>query len=63
MMKGCDAMTDVSTSTVLAQLVAPSRKPGADRSNCSWGGGNTSAKANAVWPNICDDKQGFAKYL
>src|SRR5436305_11611169 len=44
-MKGYDAMTDVSTSTVLSQLVARSRKLGADRSICNWGGGNTSAKS------------------
>lgn len=37
-------MTYGSTST-LAQLVARSRKLGADRSVCNWGGGNTSAKA------------------
>ncbi|HEX6557727.1 MAG TPA: bifunctional aldolase/short-chain dehydrogenase [Ktedonobacteraceae bacterium] len=41
-------MTDTSTSTVLAQLVARSRKLGADRSICNWGGGNTSAKADEV---------------
>jgi rhamnose utilization protein RhaD (predicted bifunctional aldolase and dehydrogenase) len=44
-MKGYDAMTDVSTSTVLSQLVARSRTLGADRSICNWGGGNTSAKS------------------
>src|SRR5947207_12659396 len=48
MMKGCDTMTDVSTLTVLAQLVARSRKLGADRSICNWGGGNTSAKADEI---------------
>src|SRR5437773_7267027 len=48
MMKGCDAMTDVSTLTVLAQLVARSRQLGADRSICNWGGGNTSAKADEI---------------
>ena len=41
-------MTDNSTPTVLAQLVARSRKLGADRSVCNWGGGNTSAKADEV---------------
>src|SRR5947208_9899461 len=41
-------MTDVSVPTVLAQLVARSRKLGADRSICNWGGGNTSAKADEV---------------
>src|SRR5437867_13280744 len=41
-------MKDISTSTVLAQLVARSRKLGADRSICNWGGGNTSAKADEV---------------
>src|SRR5437588_13125487 len=45
LMKGYDAMTEVSTSTVLSQLVARSRKLGADRSICNWGGGNTSAKS------------------
>ncbi|HJT59605.1 MAG TPA: bifunctional aldolase/short-chain dehydrogenase [Ktedonobacteraceae bacterium] len=39
-------MTDISASTTLAQLVARSRKLGADRSVCNWGGGNTSAKSN-----------------
>src|SRR5207247_614606 len=43
-----EAMKDISTSTVLAQLVARSRKLGADRSICNWGGGNTSAKADEV---------------
>src|SRR3989442_12444397 len=41
-------MTDTSTSTILAQLVARSRMLGADRSVCNWGGGNTSAKADEV---------------
>src|SRR5205085_11653176 len=41
-------MTDVSVPTVLAQLVARSRKLGADRSICNWGGGNTSARADEV---------------
>jgi rhamnose utilization protein RhaD (predicted bifunctional aldolase and dehydrogenase) len=48
MMKGCNAMTNVSSPTTLAQLVARSRKLGADRSICNWGGGNTSAKADEV---------------
>lgn len=41
-------MTGVSVSTTLAQLVARSRKLGADRSICNWGGGNTSAKADEI---------------
>ena len=41
-------MTSDSIPTVLAQLVARSRKLGADRSVCNWGGGNTSAKADEV---------------
>src|SRR6266699_5000022 len=41
-------MTDISTPSTLAQLVARSRKLGADRSVCNWGGGNTSAKADEV---------------
>ncbi len=41
-------MTYVSTPTTLAQLVARSRRLGADRSICNWGGGNTSAKADEV---------------
>jgi rhamnulose-1-phosphate aldolase/alcohol dehydrogenase len=41
-------MTDILTTTVLDQLVARSRKLGADRSVCNWGGGNTSAKADEV---------------
>jgi rhamnulose-1-phosphate aldolase/alcohol dehydrogenase len=41
-------MTSVSTSTVLAQLVARSRELGADRSIANWGGGNTSAKADEI---------------
>jgi rhamnulose-1-phosphate aldolase/alcohol dehydrogenase len=40
-------MTD-TVSTTLAQLVARSRKLGADRSVCNWGGGNTSAKSDEV---------------
>ena len=38
-------MTNISTPTTLSQLVARSRKLGADRSVCNWGGGNTSAKS------------------
>ncbi len=38
-------MTHVSAPATLAQLVARSRKLGADRSVCNWGGGNTSAKS------------------
>jgi rhamnulose-1-phosphate aldolase/alcohol dehydrogenase len=41
-------MTYSSTSTTLAQLVARSRKLGADRSIANWGGGNISAKAEEV---------------
>jgi rhamnulose-1-phosphate aldolase/alcohol dehydrogenase len=44
--KGSGAMTNISTPTTLAQLVARSRRLGADRSICNWGGGNTSAKAD-----------------
>src|SRR5712692_10480017 len=41
-------MTSITTPTTLAQLVERSRKLGADRSVCNWGGGNTSAKAEEV---------------
>jgi rhamnulose-1-phosphate aldolase/alcohol dehydrogenase len=41
-------MTDTTTASVLAQLVARSRKLGADRSVCNWGGGNTSAKSDEI---------------
>ena len=41
-------MTDNSAPAVLAQLVVRSRKLGADRSICNWGGGNTSAKAQEI---------------
>jgi rhamnulose-1-phosphate aldolase/alcohol dehydrogenase len=34
--------------TILDQLVARSRRLGANRSICNWGGGNTSAKADEV---------------
>src|SRR5579863_9293066 len=39
-------MTNNSTPTTLAQLVARSRRLGADRSVCNWGGGNTSVKSS-----------------
>src|SRR2546429_3537797 len=48
LVQGVDALTDILTPTVLDQLVARSRKLGADRSVCNWGGGNTSAKADEV---------------
>src|SRR6266700_192701 len=41
-------MTHISTPTTLSQLVARSRKLGADRSICNWGGGNTSAKSDEI---------------
>ena len=41
-------MTNISTPTTLSQLVARSRKLGADRSVCNWGGGNTSAKSDEI---------------
>ena len=41
-------MTNISAPTTLSQLVARSRRLGADRSICNWGGGNTSAKADEV---------------
>lgn len=41
-------MTGTTTSATLAQLVERSRKLGADRSVCNWGGGNTSAKAHEI---------------
>lgn len=41
-------MADSSISTTLDQLVARSRKLGADRSVCNWGGGNTSVKSDEV---------------
>jgi len=34
--------------STLAQLVSRSRKLGADRSVCNWGGGNTSAKSDEI---------------
>src|SRR6266496_6153989 len=37
-----------NNSTTLAQLVARSRKLGADRSIANWGGGNTSAKTEEI---------------
>ena len=41
-------MTHISTPTTLAQLVERSRKLGADRTVCNWGGGNTSAKSDEI---------------
>jgi len=41
-------MTNIPMPTTLAQLVARSRKLGADRSIANWGGGNTSAKAGEI---------------
>jgi len=41
-------MTSISMPTTLGQLVARSRKLGADRSVCNWGGGNTSAKSEEI---------------
>lgn len=41
-------MADSPTSVMLAQLVARSRRLGADRSICNWGGGNTSVKADEI---------------
>nr|HET6903166.1 bifunctional aldolase/short-chain dehydrogenase [Ktedonobacteraceae bacterium] len=41
-------MTPISTPPTLTQLVARSRKLGADRSVCNWGGGNTSAKSDEI---------------
>jgi len=41
-------MTDVIPPKTLALLVARSRKLGADRSICNWGGGNTSAKSDEI---------------
>src|SRR5712692_3510015 len=41
-------VTHASIPTTLAQLVARSRRLGADRSICNWGGGNTSAKAYEI---------------
>lgn len=38
-------MSSADPASPLAQLVARSRRLGADRSVCNWGGGNTSAKA------------------
>src|SRR6266700_3185958 len=46
--KGFHTMTNISPPTTLMQLVARSRKLGAERSICNWGGGNTSAKADEV---------------
>src|ERR1700694_2105926 len=38
-------MTTPAPASLLAQLVARSRRLGADRSVCNWGGGNTSVKS------------------
>src|SRR5690348_11847403 len=46
--KGFHAMTNNSMPTTLEQLVARSRKLGADRTVCNWGGGNTSAKSDEI---------------
>lgn len=47
-----------AASSTLAQLVARSRRLGADRSICNWGGGNTSAKAEET-----DFRGGLARVL
>ncbi|GHO48273.1 bifunctional aldolase/short-chain dehydrogenase [Ktedonospora formicarum] len=41
-------MTETTAQRTLAQLVARSRRLGEDRSICNWGGGNTSAKTDAI---------------
>lgn len=41
-------MASIMEPNTLDQLVARSRKLGADRTICNWGGGNTSAKAEEV---------------
>src|SRR4249920_2506441 len=41
-------MTNISMPTTLAQLVTRSRRLGADRAVCNWGGGNTSAKSDEI---------------
>src|SRR5579872_5914849 len=46
--EGFHLMTNIATSPTLAQLVARSRRLGADRSVCNWGGGNTSAKSDEI---------------
>src|SRR5256884_716984 len=46
--EGFHTMTNISPPTTLMQLVARSRKLGAERSICNWGGGNTSAKSEEV---------------
>lgn len=45
---GDGATRGAGASSTLVQLVARSRKLGADRSICNWGGGNTSAKAEEM---------------
>ncbi len=39
-------MSGTTALSTLDQLVARSRRLGADRSVCNWGGGNTSAKSD-----------------
>ena len=46
--EGFNTMTNIPTPTMLVQLVARSRKLGADRSVCNWGGGKTSAKSDEI---------------
>jgi rhamnulose-1-phosphate aldolase/alcohol dehydrogenase len=41
-------MASIAAPSALLQLVARSRKLGADRTVCNWGGGNTSAKSDEV---------------
>src|SRR5260370_55454 len=41
-------MASMLSASTLAQLVARSRRLGADRAVCNWGGGNTSAKADEI---------------
>ena len=41
-------MASETMPSVLAQLVARSRRLGADRTVCNWGGGNTSAKSGEI---------------
>ena len=41
-------MQSMMSDRTLAQLVARSRRLGADRSVCNWGGGNTSAKSEEM---------------
>ena len=46
--EGFHTMTNDFGPTTLAQLVARSRRLGADRTVCNWGGGNTSAKSDEI---------------